>query len=188
VGSVSVVRTKQQLEAGEWAVLALLAEQPTHGFAIARELSSEGELGRVWTLPRPLVYRALETLQRLGLAEPVRVVASDRGPKRTIIRATPSGLERVAGWLDEPVEHVREVRSLFMLKLAFRSRRGLPLASLLTTQRAAVEPVVDALEARASEEEGFGRALALWRFEAAAAVLRFLDGLLERERSAAGAR
>jgi PadR family transcriptional regulator AphA len=175
------VRTKHGLEPGEWAVLALLAERPTHGFAIARQLSAEGELGAVWTFPRPLVYRALETLPRLELAEPVRVVTSNQGPRRTILRVTPAGAKRVAAWLEEPVEHVRDVRSLLMLKLAFRERRGLPLTPLLLAQREVVEPVVGALRARAEEGEGFERVLALWRLEAAAAVLRFLQALLAAE-------
>ena len=175
------MRTKQGLDAGEWAVLALLAEHQTHGFAIARELSPEGEVGAVWTFPRPLVYRALDTLQRLELAEPVRVVTSNQGPRRTILRATPAGARRVARWLEEPVEHVRDVRSLLMLKLAFRERRGLPLGPLLEAQRSVVEPVVASLEEKAAAGEGFERALALWRLEAAAAVLRFLDALLAAE-------
>ena len=34
------------LSPAEWASLALLAEQPAHGFAVARELAPEGEVGR----------------------------------------------------------------------------------------------------------------------------------------------
>ena len=42
----------------EWAVLGLLAEEPAHPFALARQLGPGGPLGRVMTVLRPLVYRA----------------------------------------------------------------------------------------------------------------------------------
>ena len=61
-----MARTRsEELSPGEWAVLALLNERPTHGFALARALAPGGEIGRVWSFRRPLVYRALETLQSL---------------------------------------------------------------------------------------------------------------------------
>ena len=44
----------------DWVVLALVVEQPRHGFALARELAADGALGEVWTVPRPLVYRAID--------------------------------------------------------------------------------------------------------------------------------
>ena len=48
---------------GEHAVLALLAEQPRHGWAIVRALAPGGEIGRIWTLSRPLAYRAIDNLE-----------------------------------------------------------------------------------------------------------------------------
>ena len=59
-------RGRDELTAGEWAALALLTEEATHGFALARTMAPDGEVGRVWSLRRPLVYRALETL--IGMA------------------------------------------------------------------------------------------------------------------------
>jgi DNA-binding PadR family transcriptional regulator len=64
-----------ELSADEWAVLALLAEQPSHGFAIARALEREGPVGRVWSVTHPLVYRALERLSEDGLAPHGRAAA-----------------------------------------------------------------------------------------------------------------
>lgn len=37
----------------EWVVLALLAEEPSHGFAVARTLSPSSALGQVWIVPPP---------------------------------------------------------------------------------------------------------------------------------------
>ena len=48
------------LSAAAWAVLGVVAEGPTHGFAVAAVLAPDGPLGQVWTLPRPMVYRELD--------------------------------------------------------------------------------------------------------------------------------
>ena len=38
------------LNLAEWVVLALLDEEPQHGFAVAKKLDSESDLGRVLTV------------------------------------------------------------------------------------------------------------------------------------------
>jgi DNA-binding PadR family transcriptional regulator len=74
---------QRPLTAGEWSVLALVCEQPAHGWALATMLASDGEIGTIWSLTRPLVYRALEILQARGLIEAAGPVATNRGPNRT---------------------------------------------------------------------------------------------------------
>ena len=165
---------EKSLGAGAWAVLALTAEGPTPGFAVAKALGSDGEIGRVWSLSRPLVYRALDELVEAGLVEKGAVEPSDRGPDRRSIRATALGRRRLGRWLNEPVEHVRDVRSLLMLKLLFLDRSGGDPAPLLEAEQALLEPVAEALEEQARELEGFERTLVEWRLESTRAVLRFL--------------
>ena len=69
-----------ELSLGEWAVLGLLVTSPAHGFALAKELRADGRWGRIWTVPRPLVYRALPTLEASGLISMDRAEASRLGP------------------------------------------------------------------------------------------------------------
>ena len=57
------------LSLGEWAVLARVREQPTHGWPIVRALAADGDIGGIWTVRRASVYRALETLTARGLIE-----------------------------------------------------------------------------------------------------------------------
>src|SRR5204862_8086652 len=116
---------ERELAPGEWSVLALLAEEPGHGWALARQMARDGEIGRVWALGRPLVYRALELLEERGLIEPTGSERGIRGPNRTVFRATPAGREALAEWLTVPVERVREVRTLPLLKLLLPARAGL---------------------------------------------------------------
>ena len=61
---------RETLSLNEWAVLACLVERPRHGYDIAAELAPEAELGTVWRVSRQLVYRALDRLVALRLAEP----------------------------------------------------------------------------------------------------------------------
>lgn len=165
------------LSPGEWAVLGLVAEDPRHGFALRKALGPDGDIGRVWSLPGPLVYRALATLQTKGLAEVAGAQRSEVGPQRTLVVATPAGREALDGWLRRPVDHLRDFRSLFMLKLALLDRSGADPTPLLTAQRERLAPIVAALEEQARSGAGFDRALATWRLESARAAVRFLDGI-----------
>jgi DNA-binding PadR family transcriptional regulator len=163
------------LAAGEWAVLALVSEHPTHGFAVAKALGRDGQIGEVWSLSRPLVYRALDSLAEGGLVERGTVEPSERGPHRVPVDATTVGRRRLKGWLREPVEHVRDVRSLLMLKLLFIERSDGDPRPLLEAQRELLEPLAAALVTRERDVSGFERTLVQWRLESTRAVLRFLD-------------
>jgi DNA-binding PadR family transcriptional regulator len=175
------VTVERELAPGEWSVLALLAEQPGHGWALARQMAREGEIGRVWALGRPLVYRALELLEERGMIEASGSERGVRGPNRTVFRATPQGKEALAIWLNDPVEHVRDVRSLLLLKLVLIDRGGLDRAPLLRAQRELVVPSVRALEARLAESTGSEAIFTRFRLESTRAVVEFIDGLLDEE-------
>lgn len=171
-------RIRDELSAGEWAVLALLGEQPAHGFAIARAMAPGGEVGQVWAMRRPLVYRALETLEQREMIRPAGTVPSQSGPQRTILEVTPAGTQALAGWLKQPVSHVRDGRSLLMLKLLFLTRQGADTEPLLTAQRTHFSLQADRLSTAVDEAEGFDRALLLWRLNSTTAAVRFTETLL----------
>jgi PadR family transcriptional regulator AphA len=166
---------ERELAPGEWSVLALLAEQPAHGWALAAALAPEGEIGCVWSLGRPLVYRSLEILEKRGLAEPGGVEASVRGPKRTVYRITDAGRAELARWLAEPVPHVHEIRSLLLLKLVFGERLGVDLHPLLDAQHELLEERAEQLEAGTAESAGAERIMGSFRLETARAALRFVE-------------
>ena len=42
-----------KLSLAEYAILAVVGERPQHGFAVARLLASEGEIGEVYAVARP---------------------------------------------------------------------------------------------------------------------------------------
>ena len=171
--------TQVRLGLAEWTVLAVTGERPVHGFAIAALTAADGHLGRVWQIPRPVVYRAIGRLVDAGLST-AEAVAPGGGPPRTLSASTASGRERVEAWLAAPVPHVRDLRSEFLLKLAVLHRRGEDPAPLVAAQRRELEPIVAALR---SERDGtgqdatgdFDRMLVTWRLVSAEAALAFLD-------------
>lgn len=179
-----MVRTGEQTTPSEWAVLALLGEGPTHGFAIARAMAEDGEIGRVWSLRRPRVYYAIEALTRSGLARAGKTVASRSGPDRTVLRITPAGTKALEDWLSAPVPHVRDARSMLLLKLLFLDRRGRDPQPLLRAQRARYESIVESLQVAVREADGFDQTLIRWRLESATAAVRFIDSVLDQRRSA----
>ena len=182
---------ERDLAPGEWSVLALLADKPGHGWALAKEMSRSGEVGRVWSVGRPLVYRALELLEARGLVEPVGRERGARGPSRALFRATDEGREALRAWLAQPVDHVREIRSVFLLKLLLIVRAGMERRPLLEAQRAVIVPAIDALERRLLTSSGSERIFVRFRLESTRAVVDFIDGMLadeERPRMAAADR
>lgn len=166
------------LSPGDWAVLGLVAEEPTHGFAVARLLSPTGEVGRVWTVPRPAVYQVMRKLQSLGLIAERSSQSSRTGPTRTIMAITAAGRKELHHWLTEPVDHVRDVRSLLLLKLALVSRSGGDITPLVDAQRMRLEPQIDALDRSRRYTEGFERVLAEWRYASSLATLEFLHAVV----------
>ncbi|PSK97195.1 DNA-binding PadR family transcriptional regulator [Murinocardiopsis flavida] len=170
---------KSELSTAQLTVLGLLDESPRHGFAIAKLLSPDGDVGRVWSLRPALVYRALGVVTERGLAAVAQAEDSAIGPQRTVYAITPEGRGRLWRWLVNPVEHIRDVRGELLLKLALLHRSGEDPRPLLRAQQAAFAPLAAAITERAAApEDRFDRVLAVWRAESADATMRFLAALL----------
>jgi PadR family transcriptional regulator AphA len=165
------------LSLAEWLVLCLVCEQTQHGFALVRILAPDGSLGKIWRVPKPVVYRALQRLEQLGLLSPAGPQASSQGPARSPVEATTGGRALAAAWLTRPASHNREVRSELLIKLALLERSGSDPRPLLDAQREQLVPVARALQQRLSVATGFDHTLVLWRSETVSATIRFLDAL-----------
>jgi DNA-binding PadR family transcriptional regulator len=163
-----------QLTPGEWAILALLCEGDAHGWALVQALAPAGDIGRVWSVKRALVYRGIEGLTARELIETVGTAEGLRGPSRTVLRATEEGRRSVDGWLSEPVAHVRDMRSLLLLKLLFRTRSGLSPQPLLRKQARALARIETALAKQVAAGDGPDAMLASFRLEMTRAVSRFI--------------
>ena len=163
-----------ELSLTEYAVLGVLAEHPVHGFAISKALAPAGQVGRVLTVRRPLIYRALDRLVEAGLAAAVHTEPGDAGPERIIHRITPTGKRRLKGWLAEPVQHIRDMRIEFQLKLTLLSRSGQSPLTLVRAQRDVLQPTLAALDGITDEPPDH---VELWRQHNAAATDAYLRHL-----------
>jgi PadR family transcriptional regulator AphA len=170
----AVEKGAPSLSLTEYGVLGVLADRPCHGFALSKQLGPDGEVGRVLTVRRPLVYRALDRLVEAGLAEPAHTERGDAGPQRVIHRVTREGRRRLRHWLGEPVEHIRDMRIEFQLKITLLQRSGVSPLGLVRRQRAALDPTLAALDDPATEPLDH---LRLWRRHNAAAAAAYLDDL-----------
>jgi PadR family transcriptional regulator AphA len=167
------------LSLSEWLVLCLVCEECRHGFAITRLLDSEGSMGRIWRVPKPVVYRGLQRLEQLGLVRSAQLQPSSFGPAKLPVDATAAGRALAADWLSRPASHNRDVRSELLVKLALLDRSGGNPRPLLDAQREQLIPVAKALAGRLATASGFDRTLILWRSETVTATLRFLDAMDE---------
>jgi DNA-binding PadR family transcriptional regulator len=170
-----VARDRAGVSLGERVCLALIVAEPRHGWSLVRELAPDSSIGRVWTLSRPLTYRAIdELLARKWVAQKQRVPGE--GPMRQMLSATTNGRRANEEWLSEPVEHIRDVRTELLLKLVLHEQRGSDARPLLTAQLHAFAPIFQSLRraARARNADDVDR----WRYESSAAVRRFLASSL----------
>jgi PadR family transcriptional regulator AphA len=173
---VTNTRATEQLLLGEWACLGILYPAPAHGFAIAARLKPSGDVGRVWSLSRPLTYRSLEQLVARGYVHSVGEEPGIAGGNRTILAATRTGRAQLRRWLATPVVHLRDLRSELLLKLVIADGCGIDVAAMLAHQRDHIEQLATALSRQVDEDDAID-VVALWRSESSRAALRFLDRL-----------
>ena len=162
----------EELLLGEWACLGILYQGPTHGFAIAARLKPDGDVGRVWSLSRPLTYRSLEQLTQRGHVHAVGEERGIAGGNRTILAATRQGRARFRRWLATPVPHLRDLRSELLLKLVLADQCGIDVGPMLARQHDVIAAISAAL-ASATDDD----VVTLWRRESSEAARRFVDAV-----------
>jgi DNA-binding PadR family transcriptional regulator len=175
-------RGERRLSLTEGLVLCLVSEGPTYGLILAGLLAPDGSLGQIWSVPKGVVYYTLQQLELLGL---IRMTAEQRagsGRARSFCEITPAGRAAAEAWLRVPVDHVRDVRSELLVKLALHDRTGSDSRPLVRAQLARLAPAAIALEDRLRTATGFERTMVLWRHEAMTVTLQFLTALAARRR------
>ena len=163
------------LSLSEWIVLSLVCEGLTHGNAVARLVSRDGELGQVWNVHKAVVYRALDRLTDLRLIGVTGEELSSQGPARVLVDATEAGRAAALAWQREPVRHARDIRSELLVKLALLHRTGSDPGDLLAAQHARLAPIAAALRDRLAAVDGFDRTLLRWRYASASAAVSFVE-------------
>ena len=144
-------------------------DHPIHGWHLVRLLAPGGDLGRIWSLSRALTYRSVDRLIDRGL-----VTRDDHGDdRRRRLRPTAAGRRRARVWLDTPVEHVRDLRTGFLVAIELRRRRGLDIAGFAARQLDVLSPALDALIHDTATDADVDPVVR-WRHHSAGAARAFL--------------
>ena len=75
------------------------------------------------------------------------------------------------------MEHVREVRSPLLVKLALLDRAGADPSALLRRQEAVLEPIASAIASKRPRRKGSAATLLAWRQATMAATMAFPDNV-----------
>ncbi len=163
---------RSETSLAESVCLALVVSGSDYGGAVAELLAPGGELGRIWSLSKPLTYRAIDALVTSAMIDRSGT-APGRGRERSLLQPTRSGRAATRRWLAEPVRHLRDVRTELLLKFSILERMGLSRTPLALAQQEWFAPII------ASITEGTATdVVSIWRREHAQAVAEFLDHVI----------
>jgi DNA-binding PadR family transcriptional regulator len=88
---------------GPWLVLALVIEQPSHGYEISQRY--ERRFGSFHSMSVPRVYGALDRLRDTGMIEPITLKPVKPAPRQHLMRrsyqATDAGVQAYRRWVAE---------------------------------------------------------------------------------------
>lgn len=129
------------------AVLAVLIEQPSHGWGVARRVSRR--MGLSWRLDPKHVYSYLERLEREGLVRS-RKEQFDRPPYvRDVYYPTAQGEEARQAWLAAPL-NTGVMRTDLEVRLGFSTEEDIPdLLRVLAERR---EEILEEIEENAASD------------------------------------
>jgi DNA-binding PadR family transcriptional regulator len=116
------------------ALLALLEDQPSHGYTLKHRYDSEVGHGR--SIGFGQIYTALASFEKRGLAT-VDGVEVDAGPERKRFRITPEGVEVVEDWLRTPEPPEAYASAALLAKLSVALLSGRDPHQVLVAQRTA---------------------------------------------------
>jgi len=116
-------------------ILALLAEQPMHGYQLRQQF--EQRTGETWPLNIGQVYTTVQRLVRDGLVEPVPTSGSaDDAADVERFQLTPAGRAEITAWWHTPVDRGAPVRDELVIKLALAvTAPGVDPREVIQTQR-----------------------------------------------------
>jgi DNA-binding PadR family transcriptional regulator len=126
-------------------LLALLAEQPRHGYDLRANF--EARTGDLWALNSGQVYTTLDRLQRDGLVDAADDPA-DRSGRRRLYQVTPAGREELRRWLDAASWSAEPQRDELLMKVLLVADEPAAAARLIADHRRALLGELQALRQR----------------------------------------
>ena len=160
----------------EHALLGFLREKPLHGYEIHRRMSDPEGLGLVWRIKQSQLYALLGKLEESGYVTS-EVETQGNRPPRKIYSLTGHGSSIFLDWVENPVQHGREMRLNFMVKLFFAQMEGKEVVGrLIGKQRSRCDQWLEMAEVSIEgEKESFRNMIELFRTGQIEAMLVWLD-------------
>lgn len=118
-------------------LLALLAEEPSHGYELKKRY--DDTLGTLWPVQQAQIYNNLRLLEKAGQITLETRVEQENLPDQKLYSVTPAGAAELAEWLDSPVPSSRQLKDDLYLKVSTLANvlpRTGQLGDLLWRQRA----------------------------------------------------
>jgi DNA-binding PadR family transcriptional regulator len=100
------------------SLLGFLSSKSMHGYDLHKKVTDLSGFGIVWNIKIGKLYAMLNRLEKEGLIFSTFTKEGNR-PTRNQFSITPLGETRYKLWLETPVNHGREFRIAFLLKLYF---------------------------------------------------------------------
>jgi len=160
----------------EYVLLGLLAQEPAHGYDLLKKMRAPDGIGLVWHIKPGRLYALLVKLEERGWLESTPAV--DTQPMRKVFRINADGRHAFAAWMNNPVEHGREMRQEFLAKLYFARLAGKENeAALVGWQRTECQRWLDGmlLQENAPGSTVFSRTVQRFRILQVEAKLQFLS-------------
>lgn len=108
----------------EHVILALLDEEPMHGYELHHRLNEMPGISKIWNIKQALFYSKLERLEASGFIEKVHPQNEDGIPSRVVLQITDQGKASLMEWIFTPVRKARDLRQIFLGKLIIARRYG----------------------------------------------------------------
>jgi len=108
----------------EHVILALLDEEPMHGYELHHRLNEMPGISKIWNIKQALFYSKLERLEASGFIEKANPQNEEGTPSRVVLQITEQGKESLMEWISTPVRKARDLRQIFLGKLIIARRYG----------------------------------------------------------------
>lgn len=111
-------------------LLGFLLLKPMHGYELHKQVTDLSGFGIVWNIKIGKLYAMLNRLEKNGY---IRSIISKEGnrPARNEFSITSKGKKTYGTWLVSPINHGREFRIIFLLKLYFSLGKSVEYANEL---------------------------------------------------------
>lgn len=108
----------------EHVILALLDEEPMHGYELHHRLNEMPGISKIWNIKQALFYSKLERLEASGFIEKAHPQNEEGIPARVVLQITDQGKASLMEWIFTPVRKARDLRQIFLGKLIIARRYG----------------------------------------------------------------